>query len=462
MRRALLAAACVFATACISAPAPGDQRVDSPPPPTLTPQPTPVPVLVQPVVPEGAPSPAATPVAAPTPASAAPTPASIPLTALAVRSGADLRVSLDQALQENAYLTAAAMQAASSGRLDELIGISAMLDQCTLGIAEIVGNLKGQAAAQALTDGLRAQTSDLITYSQSQPGGQSPSAPADLDQQRATIAGQLATGSFSEQAADTVVQRRTEQALSLANSLGSHDAAQTSEQLATLIDSSGDLSEPLASAMASQIPSLSPPTTDGADIDLRLLISRALLEHVYLSGAAAAAAADGRTVDAQAYSGAAADADDDLANELDSEYGDDVGNGVGDRLRDQTQVLVSTASGGDRRQATADVERLRGEIDTLLAGANPLLAPGLLTEELRASDQPMLSAVDAFATRDFATAYARLHEAARQSQKPAETLATAIVDRYPGRYLVLPSSPGLSTGRGGRGSHAGSRGGGHR
>jgi hypothetical protein len=59
----------------------------------------------------------------------------------------------------------------------------------------------------------------------------------------------------------------------------------------------------------------------------------------------------------------------------------------------------------------------------------------------------MLTAAVAFQSRDFTTAYARLHEAARQSQKPAQTLALAIVDRYPGRYLVLPAS-----GRGPRGN----------
>jgi hypothetical protein len=388
---------------------------------------------------------------------ASPSPASIPLTALAGRSGADLRVSLDHAFQENAYLTTAAMQAVNSARLDELIGASAILDQNTLTVAEIVGNLKGGPDAQALADAWRAQTTDLITYSQSQTLGQATPAPADLDRQRATIAALLAMGGFSQQAADTAVQRRTQQELSIANTLSSHDAAQTSQQLSTLVGSSGDLSEPLAAAMASQVPSLSPPATEGADIDVRLQISTALLEHVYLSGAAIDAAADGRAADVQAYTSAASDADDDLANELDSEYGAGVGSGVGDRLRDQTQALVSAASGGDRHQAGADIERLRGEIDSLLAGANPLLAPGLLTQQLRATDQPMLTAVDAFDTRDFATAYARLREAARQSQKPAETLATAIVDRYPGRYLVLPSA-GRSTG--GRGSHTGSRGGG--
>jgi hypothetical protein len=63
----------------------------------------------------------------------------------------------------------------------------------------------------------------------------------------------------------------------------------------------------------------------------------------------------------------------------------------------------------------------------------------LLAQQLRASDQPLLTAADAFAARDFGAAYARLREAARQSQKPADTLAMSIIDRFPARYLGLPT-----------------------
>jgi hypothetical protein len=345
-----------------------------------------------------------------------------------------------------------------------------MLDQSTLNLAEIVGNIKGQPAAQAFADAWRAQTTDLITYSQSP----SSTPPADLDRQNGLIAAQLAVGDFSQQAAETALRQRTQQELAVADSLASHDANQTAQRLATLVGSSGDLSQPLAAGLASQLPTLAPAATDGADVDVRLQLESELLGHVYYTGAAIDAAADNRAGDAQAYSAAAGYAADDLASQLGDMYGADVGNGVADRLRGQTEAMLSAASGGDRHQASENLDTLRAQIDGLLSGANQLLAPGLLTQQLRASDQPMLTAADAFQARDYATAYARLHEAAHQSQKPAETLATAIVDRYPGRYLVLPSSrPGdhasgagslrsVGSGHGSRGgSHVGSFGGHH-
>jgi hypothetical protein len=359
---------------------------------------------------------------------------------LAGRSGSDVRAALDAALEENAYLTAAVIQAASSARLDELIGASTMLDQSTLNLAEIVGSVKGQTAAHAFADAWRAETADLIVDSQTQTHPSATPPPADLDRQNALIAAQLAVGDFSEQSADAALRRRTQQSLAVADSLANHDSNQTAQRIATLVGSSDDLSRPLSAGIASQLHNLSPAATEGADVDVRLRLGAAWLQHVYLTGAAIEATADNRAADAQAYAAAAGSTADDLAGQLGAMYSADVGKGVADSLRGQTDALVSAASGGDRRQATETAERERAQIDALLSGANPLLAPGLLTQQLRAIDQPMLTAADAFQSRDFATAYARLHEAARQSQKPALTLATAIVDRYPGRYLDLPAT----------------------
>jgi hypothetical protein len=376
---------------------------------------------------------------------ASPSPASLPLPLLAGRSGADLRLSLDALLRENAFLSAATMEAASSARLDELIGVSTMLDENVTTLAEIVGTLKGQAAAVALLDAWRGHNADLVSYAQS---GQSSDSVADLDRRRTVIAGLLATGEFTRAQADDALQQRGQAELALADSLIGHDAAQSVQRLVALESSSDGLGGPLAAAMAAQLADLLPPTTIGADVDLRLQIASALQAHVFLTGAAVEAAADGRSAESQAFATAEGSAADELGAGLGSAYGANVGSGVAERLKGQTAAMVSAATGGDRRQAAQDIDRLRGEIDGLLAGANMLLAPGLISQQLRASDQPLLTAGDAFVGRDFQSAYARLHEAAHQSAKPADTLALAMVDRYPGRYLATPtpSPPGRGLG----------------
>ena len=364
----------------------------------------------------------------------------MPLSLLAGRSGADLRVALDSLLAENAFLSAAAMQAGAAARLDELIGVSSALDANTLTLAEIVGTLKGGATANAFADAWRGQSADLVSYAQ----GQQAPASADLEARRGVLASQLAVGNFSSADASSGLQRRTQAELMFV------DSANSAQRMAALLESGDDLGRPLAAAMAAQFSDLSPQTTEGADIDLRLRLVSGLEEHVLLTGAAVAAAADGRATEAQADSDAAGAAADRLGAALapgDAATGlsADVGSGVAVRLRSQTGAMVSAASGGDRGQAAQDMDRLRGEIDALLSGANPLLPPGLVAQQLRASDQPLLTSADAFVARDYATAFARLHESVHQAQKPAETVAEAIVDRYPARFLAMPRPAATDT-----------------
>jgi hypothetical protein len=98
---------------------------------------------------------------------------------------------------------------------------------------------------------------------------------------------------------------------------------------------------------------------------------------------------------------------------------------------------VAAAAGGDRAQTAAALEQRRTALDRSLTAANPLLPPNLLAQQMRASDQALLTAADAFVAGDSAMGLARAREAARASQKAADTLALSIVDRFPGKYLRL-------------------------
>src|SRR5207253_304347 len=137
---------------------------------------------------------------------ASPSPAALPLSVLAGRSGADVRVALNLLFQEQLYLSAAAVDAASSARLDELIGVSGALDQNSIALAEIFGAVKGEVAAQTLLDAWRGLVADLVQYGQ---GGQSV-ASADLEQRRPVIAAQLALGTLPQAAADDLVRAHSQ------------------------------------------------------------------------------------------------------------------------------------------------------------------------------------------------------------------------------------------------------------
>jgi hypothetical protein len=424
VKRAGVWLTCLVLTAACASPVP--------PQPTVATQPTPAPAATQVEVQTAGRTTSAIPVPI-VRSVASPSPLALPLSVLAGRSGADVRVALNLQLQEQIYLSAAAMDAASSARLDELIGVSATLDQNSIALAELVGSVKGQSSAEALLDAWRGLVADLILYAQGQPSA----ARADLERRRPAIAAQLTLPGLSAAAAEDLLRGSIQAQLALADALVGRDASQADQRLRSVAATSDALARPLAAAIAAKTPSQAPPPTEGLDIDLRLALTRLLQEHAYLTGAAVAAAADGRSADLEALVKASDGNATDLGTQLSAVYGQDLGTGLADRLRADTAALVSVASGGDRARAAADVVRIRTELDALLSGANQLLPPGLVGQQLRASDQPLLTAADAFVARDFATAYTRLREAARQTQKPADSIALSAVDRYPGRYFAL-------------------------
>ncbi|MCA1645936.1 MAG: hypothetical protein LC797_10900 [Chloroflexi bacterium] len=357
---ALSAGVIVALVSACAAPVPREPT----PPPVATARPAALEatrVVVQTTAPPGPGIPAAV-----VRALASPSPVALPLSVVAGRSGADVRVALDRLLQEQMFLTTLGMDAASNARLDELLGVSGALDQNSLALAQVLGAIKGQLTAESFLAAWRGQNADLIQYAQ----GKSAAANVDLSRRGSAIAEQLAMGDFAASAVEDLLRTRHQAQLGLAEASIGHDQAELSRRL-------------------------------------RL------------------AAADSSA--------------DEFGQRLAAVWGPDLGNGLADRLRAETATLVSLASGGSRSQAAGDLDRLRGEIDGLLSQANPLLPKGLLSQQLRPSDQPLLMATDAFVARDFVSAYTRLAEAARQVQKPADAIALSIVDRFPGRYLLVPT-----------------------
>jgi len=420
----------LLASACMP---PAPRAAEPPPAIAQTPLPTPGPAASPAAVVLAIPS----PVAQPAPAHGSSPGGTVPLS-LAVqvgRSGADLRIALDVLLQEQVYLTSAALGAASAARLDELIAASSSLDQNAASVGQLIGAVKGQPTGQQALNDWRALSADLVSYVQGQGGP----ARADLAARRASLAGALALGDFSADAANSLLQSRLDAQLSLADSVVAHDPTRAVQLTRAAAAGSDDLVRPLAAAIAATQPDQVPPPTDGADVDLRASFARLMQERVYLLGAAEDAGGDRRSAEQQAATSAADANASDLGALIASVYGSEAGSAYRQRLQAENAAFVSAASGGNRAQAAADVERLRGELDELVAGVNALLPHGLLAQEERAVDQPLLVAADAYLAHDWSTAYAQVHDAARQSQKEADSLGESSIDRYPSRFLATPT-----------------------
>jgi hypothetical protein len=367
--------------------------------------------------------------------SAAPNTVPLSLSVLAGHSGSDLHVTLELLFQEQLYLAAATMQAAANTRLDESGAANILLDQDAATLGPLVAAVSGQAKGDQALAAWRAVNGDLLSYAQ---GSNQSAARADLDAQRMALAGALALGDVSADAVSDRLRARFEAQLDFADAVAAHDAQRAVTALRTAAANTDGLVAPLSAAIAARAPDQVAPPTSSPEIDLRVNFGRLLQERVLIVAMAADATANQRADEQQALVQAADANADEIGTLLGNAYGADLGSRVANDLRSQTAAYVS-ASGGDRSQASADIERARNDVDAAISGTNALLPRGLLAQEMRAVDQPLLTTADAFTARDWGAAYNRIHEAARQSQKVSDSLSQTIVDRYPGRFLVTPT-----------------------
>src|SRR5262249_14443523 len=151
--------------------------------------------------------------------------------------------------------------------------------------------VKGQSTAQALADAWRAQTADLVQLARAQTDSR---VSGDLDTQNSAIAAQLALDRFTSSAAEDLLRQRVEAFRALADALARRDAVDAAARVQTAALASDGLARPLAAAISVTVPAQAPAPSEGLDVDVRLALARDLLAHVYVVGAAAAAAGDGR------------------------------------------------------------------------------------------------------------------------------------------------------------------------
>jgi hypothetical protein len=361
-------------------------------------------------------------------------------------------------LQDEAYLSLAALEAAGNARLDELIAANTALDQNATGLSQIVAAVNGQSAGQQALDSWRAANADLVQYAQAGSARQD-AVRHDLDARRASIANQLAVGDFTNDEANNVLSTRFQQQLSLADAVTAHDEQHELQIARSTAASGDDFSRAWAAAIAARQPDQVPPPTEGPDIDIRANFARLMEERVYLIAFAQAAAADRRDADQRAATQVADANAADIGALIASAYGSDAGSSYTQGLRTEASALLSATSSGNRDQAVSDLDRVRSQLDSIVSNQNDILPHGLLTDEFRSVDQSLLAVSDAFQAHDYSTAYSRVHDAARASQHGADSLAEGIVDRFPIRFLVGTPTAGreLGGGRGPRGSRGAGR-----
>ena len=176
--------------------------------------------------------------------------------------------------------------------------------------------------------------------------------------------------------------------------------------------------------------------------DLRTALNTGLAEHVWLAAAATEAALGGRSGEFQ-NAAAALDANSvALSQAIGSVYGQGAGTAFLELWRKHITFFVDYTTGlakKDQAMQEKAIKDLLGYADdfgAFLASANPNLPKDVVAGLVRDHAVGLKAVVDAQAKGDWATAYAKLREAAAHMQMIADPLAGAIAKQFPEKYAM--------------------------
>ncbi len=182
--------------------------------------------------------------------------------------------------------------------------------------------------------------------------------------------------------------------------------------------------------------------TTTASSDLRVGLNSLLKEHVYLAAATTGAALGGRQDEFKS----AADALDAnsvaLSQAISSVYGNDAGTAFLALWRKHIGFFVDYTTGVAKKdmkaqeKAVQDLIGYASDFAAFLSSANPNLPASVVTDLVKAHVVGLKAAVDAQGKKDYATAYAKVREAAAHMQMIADPLASAIAKQFPDKFAM--------------------------
>ena len=352
-----------------------------------------------------------------------------------------LRIQLDRALGEHAFLSIEAMRRGVAGG-PEFEVAAAVLEENTVEVVELIRVAYGGDAAEAFAEQWRNHIGYLVDYTRAVADG-------DADA-REVAASQLSTYTedFSAFLAEAnpglppdVVEGLIDEHVQQLEEIGSladggfGDAYTAIRHTYAHMFMVGDgLGVGILQQFGDRFPGQA--TAYSPAVDLRILLDRLLGEHTYL----AAAAMRARLTDADDLD-AAIDALDgnsaDLGANIAEIYGAEAGAAFDSLWQRHTALYleyVGAVAEDDtetEEEALAGLGEYRSDFSEFLSNANPFLDAADLEALLAAHTDHLIVQVSAYAEGDFEAAYDALREAYAHTESLAAGLAGAIADQFP-------------------------------
>ena len=176
--------------------------------------------------------------------------------------------------------------------------------------------------------------------------------------------------------------------------------------------------------------------------DLRIGLNSLLKEHVYLAAATTGAALGGRQDEFKSAAGALDANSVALSQAIGSVYGSDAETAFLALWRKHIGFFVDYTTGVAKKdkkaqeKAVQDLIGYASDFAAFLSSANPNLPAPVVTDLVKSHVVGLKAAVDAQGQKDYATAYAKVREAAAHMQMIADPLAGAIAKQFPEKFAM--------------------------
>ncbi|WNS80651.1 copper amine oxidase [Domibacillus sp. DTU_2020_1001157_1_SI_ALB_TIR_016] len=359
---------------------------------------------------------------------------------------AELRITLDTALTEHAFLAVEAMRKGADGAKDFDQTAAALMANSD-DIAAAVSSVYGDEAGKQFLDIWNSHINYLVDYVKATGAGDAAAKQAALDKLEEYKKEQAAF--FATATEDRLPESALVEGLSMhlnqlvgafdAYTAGDFETAYTHEREA--IHHMSMFAETLSVVIAGQFPDkFKNSNPDTPAIDLRSQLNSVFTEHAGLAAMAMQDGADGAKSFEQAAAALTANADD-LSAAVASVYGEEAGAQFSKIWNSHIGYFVDyvkatgTKDAKAQEAAKADLDEYIKEqaafLDTATQGRVPAAD---LEEGLTMHVDQLLRAFDSYVAGDYETAYSSIREAYAHMSMPAAGLSAAIVDQFPDKF----------------------------
>jgi hypothetical protein len=363
---------------------------------------------------------------------------------------ADLRVQLDRLLGEHAFLTTEALRTGVLGGADFAAAggaLEANTSDLEALITRVYGTEGGRAFGRLWRDHIGYMVDYTVAVSQSDSGARD-RAMRGLQAYRIAFSRFMAR--INPHLSETAVSRLLSEHITQLEQLAAYSGKDYARSYASARHAYAHMfavGDAFAFAMARQFPRNFPglATARSPALNLRVTLDRLLGEHTFLSVEAMRAGVAGGPDFAAARSALSANGRD-LSTAIGSVYGRAAGRQfqplwdahVGYYL----DYITAMAAGDDsaRNAANAALRSYPRTLATFLGRANPQLSTNDFEQLVAQHAEHMLRQVDAYAAKDYSTAYGGAREAYAHILALSDALAFAIAAQFPAVFPALPAT----------------------